>query len=95
MAARLAFVITSTAVLTLAALLPAPSAVAQDLNVTPQVENAKHAFDGVINANDVFIRSGPNDSFYPTMKLDKGAKVKVVGIKFNWLKIEPPAGSFS
>src|SRR5439155_14952575 len=28
------------------------------------------------------------------MKIDQGAKVKVVGAKFDWLKIVPPDGSF-
>lgn len=59
------------------------------------VENAKHSFEGKINANSVNIRSGPRDDAYPTMKLDQGAKVTVIGIKFNWLKILPPDGSFA
>ena len=61
----------------------------------PEVPNAKYNFIGEINGNGVSIRSGPSENYYPTGKLDKGARVKVVGIKFNWLKIEPPEGSFS
>lgn len=61
----------------------------------PEVENAKHAFEGRINSGAVYVRSGPSENFYPTLKLDKGAPVTVVGIKYNWLKIEPPRGSFS
>jgi len=61
----------------------------------PEVPNAKFNFMGEINGNGVSVRSGPSENYYPTGKLDKGAKVKVVGIKFNWLKIEPPDGSFS
>jgi hypothetical protein len=61
----------------------------------PEVPNAKFNFIGEINGNGVSVRSGPNENYYPTGKLDKGARVKVVGIRFNWLKIEPPEGSFS
>jgi uncharacterized protein YraI len=75
------------------ALAPAP-AYGQEMQ-QPEVENAKHAFEGRINSNAVYVRSGPSENFYPTVKLDKGVPVTVVGIKFNWLKIEPPKGSFS
>lgn len=61
----------------------------------PEVPNAKYNFLGEITGSGVAIRSGPSENYYPTGKLDKGAQVKVVGIKFTWLKIEPPAGSFS
>jgi SH3-like domain-containing protein len=40
------------------------------------------------------VRCGPAESYYPTMKLDKGARVTVVGMKLDWLKIVPPDGSF-
>jgi hypothetical protein len=73
---------------------PASSATTSDLT-QPQVENAKHTLIGRINSSGVSVRSGPNENFYPTMKLEKGAEVTVVGIKYDWLKIEPPAGSFS
>jgi len=59
-----------------------------------EVENAKFSTSGVIVSNAVFIRCGPGDNYYPTIKLDKGAKVQVVGAKFDWLKIVPPEGSF-
>lgn len=58
------------------------------------VENANFQFKGKIKST-VFVRSGPSNNFYPTMKLDKGAEVTVVGIKYDWLKIAPPPGSFS
>jgi uncharacterized protein YgiM (DUF1202 family) len=70
-----------------------PALRAQD--AVPDVENSKQAFAGAINASDVFVRSGPGDNYYPAMKLDRDAPVKVVGIKFDWLKIAPPDGSFS
>ncbi|HEV8606365.1 MAG TPA: SH3 domain-containing protein [Tepidisphaeraceae bacterium] len=61
----------------------------------PQVENAKFQFSGLINASAVVVHSGPAESYYITGRLDKGAPVTVVGIKFEWLKIVPPEGSFS
>lgn len=70
-----------------------PALLAQD---APDVDTGKHQFVGEINASDVFVRSGPREDAYPTRKLDKGAKVTVVGMKFNnWLKILPPEGSFA
>jgi len=59
-----------------------------------EVENSKFSTSGVIISNAVFVRCGPGDNYYPTLKLDKGAKVKVVGAKFDWLKVVPPEGSF-
>lgn len=67
---------------------------AQDV-VAPEVENSRYSFSGVINSSAVFVRSGAGENFYPTMKLDKGAAVTVVGIRFDWLKITPPDGSFA
>jgi uncharacterized protein YgiM (DUF1202 family) len=63
--------------------------------VAPEVPNAKFNFVGEINGNSVYVRSGPSDSYYPTTKLSKGTRVIVRGVKFDYLKIEPPAGSFS
>jgi uncharacterized protein YgiM (DUF1202 family) len=62
--------------------------------VVKEVENSKFSTSGLIMSNAVYIRCGPGDNYYPTMKLDKGAKVTVVGAKFDWLKIVPPDGSF-
>ena len=59
-----------------------------------EVENSRFSTSGLIVSNAVFVRCGPGENYYPTMKLDKGAKVKVVGAKFDWLKVTPPDGSF-
>jgi uncharacterized protein YgiM (DUF1202 family) len=61
----------------------------------PEVENAKFNFQGVINSGNVNVRSGPGDNYYATNKIDKGQTVTVVGARFDWLKIKPPADSFS
>jgi SH3-like domain-containing protein len=60
----------------------------------PEIENSKYQFAGVVNSNSVYVRSGPSENDYPTVKLDKGAEVTVVGIRFDWLKVVPPEGSF-
>ena len=61
----------------------------------PEVPNAKFNVYGEVTSNNVYVRSGPGDSYYPTTKLNKGDRVKVVGEKIKFLKIEPPEGSFS
>jgi hypothetical protein len=66
----------------------------QDAPVNPDEGNSKFQFEGVVNANSVYVHSGPNENDYPTMKLDRGAHITVVGIRFDWLKIVPPDGSF-
>ncbi len=80
--------------LTTLAPLAVPPAHAQEAAV-PQIANGKQSIVGRINANAVYVRSGPGDNYYPTTKLDQGAEVTVVGEKFDWLKIVPPEGSFS
>ena len=46
-----------------------------DGGTSKEVENSKFATVGIIQSNAVFVRCGPGDNYYPTMKLDKGAKV--------------------
>src|SRR5436305_8500066 len=71
-----------------------PLVCAQD--ALPQdVENAKQPWLGVVNASAVYVRSAAREDAYPVMKLDKGTQLKVVGLKFKWLKILPPDGSFA
>jgi uncharacterized protein YgiM (DUF1202 family) len=63
--------------------------------VPPPVENSRNSAECVVNTDNIYVRSGAGDNYYPTMKLAKGTKVTVIGEKFDWLKIAPPAGSFS
>ncbi len=78
--------------LSFASFIPTPS-FAQD-QTPPEVENGNFKVAGVVNANAVYVRSGPGDNYYPTLKLDKGTRVTIVGKRFDWLKIVPPEGSF-
>jgi hypothetical protein len=89
------FLLVSTLSLGTLGAIAGPILRAEDLNSAPDVEVGRHQFIGEVNTNDVFVRSGPREDAYPTMKLDKGAKVTVVGMKFNYLKILPPDGSFA
>ena len=57
---------------------------AQPTDTAPaEVENSKYQFAGAINSNAVYVRSGPSDNDYPTIKLDKGAEITVVGLRFD------------
>ena len=51
------------------------------------LETAKQQWFGLVNAGAVYVRSAASEDAYPVMKLEKGAQVKVVGMKFKWLKI--------
>lgn len=87
------------AVLSLAsfAALPAVPSLGQQQPdaAVPEGGNTKFNFAGTVNANAVYVRSGPGENYYATMKLDQDAPVTVVGIKFDWLKVTPPEGSYS
>jgi uncharacterized protein YgiM (DUF1202 family) len=67
----------------------APAAEANALNLPA------FPFMAEITSDDVYIRSGPGTQYYNCGKVRKGDKVKVVGNKFSWLQIVPPAGSYS
>jgi uncharacterized protein YgiM (DUF1202 family) len=97
MAARRQVVLAAAVVTAATVFGPAAAVVrGQDAAIkVPEVENSKFQFEGLINANSVLVRSGASDNFYPTARVDKGTPVTVVGIRFDWLKILPPPGSFS
>jgi hypothetical protein len=90
---RLSFIGAAASLAVFAMPMPVFAQAADDPAIK-EVENSKFSTSGVIMSNAVFVRCGPGDNYYPTLKLDKGAKVKVVGAKFDWLKVVPPDGSF-
>jgi hypothetical protein len=55
---------------------------------------SQYQFAGVINTDNVYIRSGAGENDYPVLKLNRNDRVVVVGSKFDWLKILPPEGTF-
>ena len=57
---------------------------------------AQLPYTAKITAEDVYVRSGPGQSYYPTDKLDKGAKVEVYRHDpGGWYAIRPPEDSFA
>lgn len=58
-------------------------------------ENISFPFEGIVTADNVNVRSGPDIIYYPVIRLMKGNKVEVVGEETGWLKIIPPKGTFS
>jgi hypothetical protein len=100
--ARHAFVSLSRAV-SLVAFISAGSigaAVAQGQAPAPtpatpaDIETSPYSFVGEVNTDGVVLRSGANESDYGVMKLAKGTRLTVVGLRFDWLKVEPPEGAF-
>ena len=77
-----------------AALLPAMAHADPAAAPTPAADAAQQPFYGLINQDNVYLRSGPSDVFYATAKLNKGAKITVVATRDPWLKIVPPEGSY-
>jgi hypothetical protein len=61
---------------------------------TPDIDTSPYIFAGEVNSDLAVVRSGPSENDYQTLKLAKGTKLVVVGYRLDWLKIEPPAGSF-
>lgn len=59
-----------------------------------EIDNARFATIGQVNANSVFVRSGPSENDYPVLRMDRGDKLTVVGMRFEWLKVKPPEGAF-
>ena len=60
--------------------------------------SAQTTYTAVVSCNDAEVRAGPNDNpqLYVTNRLKRGSAVQVVEELGNgWLKIRPPAGSFS
>jgi hypothetical protein len=69
-------------------------AFAQVADNTADIETSKYTFVGLTSQPGVLVRSGPSENDYPVLKLDQGVRLTVVGMRFDWLKVEPPPGSF-
>jgi hypothetical protein len=59
--------------------------------------DARILYEAAVNKDDgALVRSGPAESYYATLKLQKGDRVKVIREDAEgWLMILPPQGSFS
>ena len=72
--------------------LPAAAAFAQNAPAgipvsgsTPDIETSKYSFVGEVNADGTLVRSGPSENDYQVLKLNKGTRLTVVGMRFDWL----------
>ena len=61
----------------------------------PALAQTGTAYTGEVAGQDVYVRSGPDRSWYPVMQLSAPTRVQVVGQEGEWLKITPPPGAFS
>jgi uncharacterized protein YraI len=53
-------------------------------------------YTAYVNADDVYVRSGPGKNYYPTTKIQRGVAVEVYRHDpGGWFAIRPPEGSFS
>jgi uncharacterized protein YraI len=66
------------------------------LPMTAAAEPPSFPYKAYINADGVYVRSGPGNNYYPTDKLDSGAEVEVHRHDpGGWFAIRPPEGSFT
>ncbi|MEX0938893.1 MAG: SH3 domain-containing protein [Pirellulales bacterium] len=66
------------------------------LPALPAAAAEEFPYTAYVNAEDVYVRSGPGRNYYPTMKLAQGATVEVYRHDpGGWLAIRPPEGSFT
>lgn len=69
---------------------------AAPLPLRPAAADAPFPYTGYINADDVYVRSGPGKNYYPTGKLPRGEAVEVYRHDpGGWYAVRPPEGSFS
>lgn len=61
----------------------------------PAVDWNGSVYEAVVNGNQVTVRSGPSENYYPITRLDKGTTIVVAGLNGDWVRIVPPAGAFS
>lgn len=50
---------------------------------------------GEVKGDDVYVRSGPSENYYPVSKLDAGDRVTIVGETGDWYEILPLEDTFS
>ena len=84
-------------IVAVAALAMAPTAnlFAQDAVQQPDVGNAKYHFQGVTNTARALFEAGRGMGITRRRSWTRARAITVVGIRFDWLKIAPPDGSFS
>ncbi len=62
---------------------------------TKPAETAKFPYVGMITGDQVYVRAGPAQVYYPSGYVNKGEKVVVHKEMFGWAKVEPTKNCFS
>ncbi len=58
--------------------------------------DADYPYDAFINTDDVYVRSGPGQNYYPVLRLQRGDRVEVYRHDpGGWYAVRPPAECFS
>lgn len=70
-------------------------AFAQTTQPVVDLSEPEFPYEGEVTGSNVYVRSGAGTNWYPTTKLSAGMRVRAIGEESGWLKIVPPAGSFS
>ena len=66
------------------------------LVASPAVGEQIFPYKAFVTADDVYVRSGPGQTYYPTDKLEKGQEVEIYRHDpGGWYAIRPPEGSFT
>lgn len=60
-----------------------------------QTAPSKYPIVAEVSGDNVYVRSGASQNFYPVTKLKAGAKVTIVGEQGEWVEILPPEGVYS
>src|SRR2546429_10001278 len=68
-----------TTALSLPLVAPLATSIAFAQDVPEEIATAKNQAVATINNDNVYVRSGGGDNYYPTTKLNKGAEVTIVG----------------
>ena len=80
-------------ILSLCVWLITPMAIGQEAQ--PAAEEVVTTYIGAVDGTNVHVRSGNSMQYYKCTKLSRPARVTVVGESDGWVKILPPAGTFS
>jgi hypothetical protein len=59
-----------------------------------QTDGAADAYWAIITDDDVYVRAGAGDSYYPFGRVQQGDFVKIVGRKFDWMRIVTTGPAF-
>lgn len=62
---------------------------------TTLAQDDENPFTGVITGDDVYVRAGAGENYYPIAELNTGAIVRVQDLFYDWYEIDAPTGSFS